>query len=102
MNTKFTIALAIAGTLLVPFAAHAQGGTLNPVPSQCAQLSSPGAKDECARSYNQTNTPGSTGQGTGLIQGTGVGKGQGAGQGIGGTTGRGQGATHGVGTGNKK
>lgn len=101
MNTKLVIAIAVAGTLLVPFAAHAQGGTpntTNPVPSQCAQLATPGAKDECARSYNQ----GTHGQGTGLIQGTGVGRGQGAGQGVGGTTGRGQGAVHGIGTGNKK
>lgn len=111
MNTKLTITLAIAGALLVPFAAHAQSGTpntSNPVPTQCAYLSSPTAKDECVRGYNQgtpgpgANQPTSTGQGTGLIQGTGVGKGQGAGQGVGGTTLKGQGATRGIGTGNKK
>lgn len=62
--------------------------TDNRVPTDCARLTTQGAKDECARGYNQKTTPGST-------QDTGVGKGQGQGQGVG--QGSGQGAIQGTG-----
>ena len=95
-TAKITMAAlaALALGALPHTASWAQGkpNTANEVPSDCAKLASPQAKDECVRNYKQKATPGT--------QGTGVGKGQGSGQGVG--SGSGQGATHGVGTGNKK
>lgn len=87
-------AAALMLTAALAGGAWAQG-TTNQVPSDCAKLTTPQAKDECARAYKQKNTPGTN---QGGVQGTGVGKGQG--QGVG--QGSGQGATQGVGTGNKK
>ena len=95
MRTFSLLSLSMICGIALAGVAQSQGTpkTTNPVPTNCAQLAAPGAKDECARSYNQTG-------GQGLTNGTGVGKGQGQGQGVG--QGSGQGATHGIGTGNKK
>jgi hypothetical protein len=105
MNFIRVLPLAVAG-LAIAGVAHAQPKTTNPIPTQCAQMADPGAKDECVHNYKQHDLNQAQGveqrgvgqgSGQGLNNGTGVGKGQGNGMGVG--QGSGQGAAHGTGTG---
>jgi len=105
MNVIRVLPLAVAG-LAFAAVAQAQPKTTNPIPTNCAQMADPKAKDECVRSYSPADKNQAQGvdqrgvgqgSGQGLTNGTGVGKGQGTGQGVG--QGSGQGAVHGTGTG---